>query len=60
MIIGIVNGGLGLQLGDAPNRYIIAYSVVAGVMSLLYVASITLGWTVFRRSREQPKDAHSS
>ncbi|PTB43100.1 uncharacterized protein TrAFT101_001657 [Trichoderma asperellum] len=60
MIIGIVNGGLGLQLGNAPTRYIIAYSVVAGVMSFIYVASITLGWTVLRRSRQQPKDASSS
>ncbi|KAM0462810.1 hypothetical protein ACHAPV_003635 [Trichoderma viride] len=60
MVIGIVNGGLGLQLGDAPTRYIIAYSVVAGVTAIIYVASITLGWTVIRRRRDQPKDASSS
>jgi hypothetical protein len=60
MIIGIVNGGLGLQLGDAPNRYIIAYSVVAGVMALLYVSSIVFGWTILRKNREQSKTVHSS
>ncbi|KAM0511322.1 hypothetical protein ACHAPE_009988 [Trichoderma viride] len=60
MVIGIVNGGLGLQLGDAPTRYIIAYSVVAGVTAVIYVASITLGWTVIRGRRGQPKDTNSS
>ncbi|KAL7923968.1 hypothetical protein ACQKWADRAFT_288404 [Trichoderma austrokoningii] len=59
MIIGIVNGGLGLQLGDAPNRYIIAYSVVAGVTSIIYVASIFLGGLI-RQRRDQPKDTSSS
>lgn len=59
MIIGIVNGGLGLQLGNAPTRYIIAYSVVAGVMSIVYVASSTLGRSI-RQRREQPKFANSS
>lgn len=38
IIIGIVNGGLGLQLASAPQRFIIAYSVVAAIMSVLYVA----------------------
>ncbi|KAL7798523.1 iron reductase domain protein [Trichoderma ceciliae] len=60
MVIGIVNGGLGLQLGDVPNRYIIAYSVVAGVMALLYLASIALGWTRSRRNQQQPKQVESS
>lgn len=59
MIIGIVNGGLGLQLGDAPTRYIIAYSVVAGVTSIIYVASIVFG-VLIRGRRDQPKDANSS
>lgn len=59
MIIGIVNGGLGLQLGDAPNRYIIAYSVVAGVTSIIYVTSIFFGALV-RGRRDQPKEANSS
>lgn len=52
MIIGVVNGGLGLQLGDAPTRYIIAYSVVAGVTTLLYLASIALGWFQYRNHQQ--------
>ncbi|KAH0494071.1 hypothetical protein TgHK011_000705 [Trichoderma gracile] len=64
MIIGIVNGGLGLQLGNVATRYIIAYSVVAGVMTLFYLASIALGWRRTISNRNQTKQvesmAHSS
>ena len=42
MLLGVVNGGLGLQLADADNSLVIAYSVVAGVMFLLYVIGKTL------------------
>ncbi len=36
MILGVINGGLGLQLSAASNSLIIAYSVVAGaILSLL-------------------------
>jgi hypothetical protein len=59
MIIGIVNGGLGLQLGDAPTRYIIAYSVVAGVTAIIYGVSIIFG-AVIRGRRDEPKHASSS
>ena len=43
MILGIVNGGLGLQLADAPKAFTIAYSVVAGIVSILYVAGTLVG-----------------
>lgn len=36
MVLGVVNGGLGLQLALADTSLIIAYSVVAAVMFLLY------------------------
>ncbi|KAK3937179.1 hypothetical protein QBC46DRAFT_16871 [Diplogelasinospora grovesii] len=39
IVLGIVNGGLGLQLALAPNSLIIAYSVVAGVIFLCYIAT---------------------
>lgn len=40
IIAGIVNGGVGLSLprADAPNSAIIAYSVVAGVIGIGYLA----------------------
>ncbi|KAL5094544.1 hypothetical protein Trisim1_007129 [Trichoderma cf. simile WF8] len=60
MIIGIVNGGLGLQLGNAPTRYIIAYSVVAGVTTLIYLASIALGWSRATRKEHQSKQEYAS
>lgn len=44
VILGIVNGGLGIMLaGDAPKKYTIAYSVVGGVMGLAYIAAIIFG-----------------
>lgn len=36
IIIGMVNGGLGLQLTGASNVYVIVYSVAAGVSALSY------------------------
>ncbi|KAF4983508.1 hypothetical protein FZEAL_1095 [Fusarium zealandicum] len=43
MILGIINGGLGLQLASASKAYIIVYSVIAGISALLYVATICFG-----------------
>uniref|UniRef100_A0A8H7NQA9 DOMON domain-containing protein n=1 Tax=Bionectria ochroleuca TaxID=29856 RepID=A0A8H7NQA9_BIOOC len=42
IIMGMVNGGLGLQLTGASDVYIIVYSVVAGVSALLYAAYSTV------------------
>jgi hypothetical protein len=55
--LGIINGGLGLQLAQRINfnppkqSYIIAYAVVAGVMWLLYVASAIFGEAKRRKSK---------
>lgn len=38
IIIGVVNGGLGLRLANSEAKYEIAYGVVAGVVFLLYIA----------------------
>jgi hypothetical protein len=37
MVLGVVNGGLGLRLAGAPERFRIAYGVVAGFMFVVYV-----------------------
>ncbi|KAI1864250.1 hypothetical protein JX265_008621 [Neoarthrinium moseri] len=50
--LGIINGGLGLQLAGADKSVIIAYSVVAGVMWLLWAASAVFG-EFRRRSRDE-------
>lgn len=44
IILGIINGGLGLQLaGNASTHWFIAYSVVGGVFGLAYIASAVFG-----------------
>jgi sulfite exporter TauE/SafE len=42
MLLGVINGGLGLQLADARKSLIIAYGVVAGIMFLVYAIGTTL------------------
>lgn len=46
----MVNGGLGLQLAGVSTGYTIAYGVCAGVMGLLYIASIVYGEMKRRRN----------
>ncbi|KAF6808126.1 integral membrane protein [Colletotrichum sojae] len=53
MIIGIVNGGLGLQLANTPNRYVIAYSVVAAVLGVMWLGAAAWGET-----RSTPRIKH--
>lgn len=36
MVLGVINGGLGMQLSRSSNSYLVAYSVVAVVMYLMY------------------------
>ncbi|KAK8131255.1 iron reductase domain protein [Apiospora sp. TS-2023a] len=53
MILGVINGGLGIELvrnsGGGGTGLIVAYSVVAGVIALLYIA--VKGFTSFRKRR---------
>lgn len=46
MVLGVINGGLGLQLASASHHLIIAYSVVAGVIFAGYIAFAA--WGAFR------------
>ena len=50
MILGVVNGGLGLQLTGGSKVYIVVYSVAASVFALLYAAH-----SVVRASRRNRK-----
>lgn len=47
MLVGVINGGLGLQLAVAADNLIIAYGVVAGVIFLIYTVTKIL--TFMRR-----------
>lgn len=42
IILGVVNGGLGLKLAHKANKYLIAYGVVAGVVGIIYIGTIVL------------------
>ncbi|KAK5731924.1 hypothetical protein LTR17_010999 [Elasticomyces elasticus] len=43
ILLGMINGGLGLQLAYANSSAKIAYGVVAGVVGVTYLASIIFG-----------------
>lgn len=53
----MINGGLGLKLAGVETSYMIAYGVCAGVMGLLYIASIVSGEMKRRRSVPPAYDA---
>ncbi|KAH9862002.1 hypothetical protein IAQ61_010203 [Plenodomus lingam] len=49
IILGMINGGLGMKLSGVTNSYYIVYSVFAGVLGLSYIASIIYGETTRKR-----------
>ena len=55
VVLGMVNGGLGLQLADARSSYTIAYGVFAGLMGFLYIGAIAFG--ELKRTRKSSQDA---
>lgn len=50
MALGIVNGGLGMQLASTATKYRIAYAVVSGVLGGLYIGSAIWGIIKSRRA----------
>lgn len=46
LVLGVINGGLGLQLAGSSNSLIIAYSVISVVMYLVY--AVVKGLVSFR------------
>jgi threonine/homoserine/homoserine lactone efflux protein len=53
--LGIINGGLGLQVAEAETRWIIAYSVVAGVLWLVWMGVAM--WSEIRRLNRLDEEA---
>lgn len=43
IIVGIINGGLGLRLADADNSSMIPYGVIAGLVGVVYIVAIVFG-----------------
>lgn len=42
IVLGVINGGLGLRLAGNSKNGEIAYGVVAGVLGLAYIAAVVL------------------
>ncbi|CAK7208805.1 hypothetical protein SBRCBS47491_000225 [Sporothrix bragantina] len=53
MVLGIINGGLGLQLSMASKSVIIGYSVASAVLFLAYVAAKVIGSCVMTPARSK-------
>jgi len=54
--LGIINGGLGLELAENTRKGEIAYGVIAGVIWLVYVAVIIFGEIKRKKSAPPPYD----
>ncbi|KAK4217653.1 CBD9-like protein [Rhypophila decipiens] len=58
LVLGVVNGGLGLQLSDERDSLKIAYSVIAAIVFFLYFAAKL--WSTFqKKQRGIPKQVNS-
>ncbi|SMR62701.1 unnamed protein product [Zymoseptoria tritici ST99CH_3D1] len=53
VVLGMINGGLGLKLADAPSRYKIVYGVFAGLMGLFYIGAMIFGERKSAKERKQ-------
>jgi hypothetical protein len=69
MVLGVINGGLGLQLAGERGDLVTAYSVVSGFLLVAYAGAKFCDHfrheqhvAFFRRARpnQQPCDAHTS
>jgi len=55
LVLGVVNGGLGLRMSMERDSIIIAYGVIAAIVFLVWFA--VKGWSVYRRgSKGQPRE----
>lgn len=49
MLLGIINGGLGLKLSNASDSLVVAYAVVSAIIAVLYIA--LKSFSSFRKRR---------
>ncbi|KAK3702182.1 hypothetical protein LTR37_015014 [Vermiconidia calcicola] len=53
ILLGMINGGLGIQLaGDVRRGYLVAYSVVAAIMGIVFLCSVVY-WELSARKSSQ-------
>ncbi|KAG8676446.1 hypothetical protein FPOAC2_02543 [Fusarium poae] len=60
MIVGIINGGIGLQLSGASTALIVAYSVVGVVVSMIYAGGAIYKMVLLRRKEHHVMSDDSS
>ncbi|KHO00067.1 uncharacterized protein MAM_01990 [Metarhizium album ARSEF 1941] len=53
MLFGIIDGGIGLQSAGASSRFITTYSVVAALVSVMYLVGVTFGRVKKKWQRNQ-------
>lgn len=58
VILGMINGGLGLRLAAAQRSYLIVYGVFTGLMGVAYIGAIVFG--EYKRSRNSLHNAAAS
>lgn len=54
LILGVINGGLGLQLGANTVAGEKVYGAIAGIVFIVYVA--VLGWWYLRQASRRPDE----
>ncbi|KAK2026248.1 integral membrane protein [Colletotrichum zoysiae] len=57
MFLGIINGGLGLELASSSRSYVVAYSVIAAIIGVAWFGSAV--WGEIRRSKRTVKREQS-
>ncbi|KAF1917417.1 hypothetical protein BDU57DRAFT_546700 [Ampelomyces quisqualis] len=58
ILLGMINGGLGMQLSGVTTSYIIVYSVFAGIMGVAYLGAIGFGEITRKRERNTASNIH--
>ncbi|KAF2149095.1 iron reductase domain protein [Myriangium duriaei CBS 260.36] len=59
ILLGIINGGLGLQLADETKKSIIAYGVIAGIVGVAYIAMFVHAETRRKSNATRPVDENT-
>ncbi|KAI7119831.1 hypothetical protein KC324_g18555, partial [Hortaea werneckii] len=61
ILLGIINGGLGLRLANAEQAPIIAYAVIAAIVGVVYIAAVVFGEVRRKRKvQNEPPTYHRS
>lgn len=57
IVLGIINGGLGLRLSGSRQQFVTAYIVLASIFTALYLAVIAFGFARDRNRGREPLES---